>query len=756
MNNKDSYQMSKNNSIIGVLENTNGLSNKDLDNIYHQIKNNNDIVYQIILNENINLEYQKYLILLLSAEEIVKIKEKYNWNLPRIFNSLSLITKDVKNITYDLFMELIFDNDLIPMSYKTVLSRRICDITLSNLLTHIESYVMDGIDKEFLLNQILSKRKYNICDIITVLQFSEYFSDDEIIKILNIIGDTPTNLCQKYFGIISKSIRHSCSVNNSLNDETKKTILLKLLPFDVFLQYYSNFLKIKQELIIDIYLHDSDKVINFINQFDTTDSERNILHLIKKIYLKFAEYFNKDTLNKIGQIILPCFGLDHDDKFILYFVLTHIDIDQNFINSWTYLEYIIYNTAKQNNEIKLMVKSLFNKSKNLTKHQNINIRRLINLNMDIDIEIIKKISGNRSQQNLFDEIYPNYDNTMFITINAMDPLKSTLAVDVLNYTRKWKIIYDEQPGEDAGGVIRDFYYILGNDIKKHMTIKDNYYYINEKTLHDQSFWIKLGMIFGKMLVIEKYPCGINLHPYILYRILNPQFKENDGIINLDRSWFTDIDVLNNIYKLYNLPENSWKEFSADLEIDIGYNDRDKYCTQKILEYYDTKYQPALNNFIEGFWYIVDAANIRYFNEIFIGQRICGQINYKILDDDPNSLKNTLYDTESSNYINCFLNVLDQMNKTESTNIQKLFRFWLGSPYLDFKIYRPIIKYTCNQKYCFHACTCSYVLFIPCPGCIDQNIRNDNNKLTIFLKELTENTIKNQDLCDETNGHLQTY
>lgn len=377
-------------SIIDFLKSDNGIQENELKQIYTKIQDNSDILYKIIIDENINLEYQKELVKLLSAEEIATMKEKYNWDLQRIFDSLSLIIKDMKNFSYNKYMEMIFDNNYIPITYKTVLSRRINDIHLSELISHVNNYVMDGIDKEFLLKYIISTNKCTSISIIEALKIHTYFSEDEINNMVDMINDTPTNLCNMDLNLTANSALAVCSVDCLFSDQTKKKVLLKLLPFDIYKQYWSYFKKIKPELIIDVYLTDINNITLFLNSLQYSESNELSIQFIIKIYLKFMDQFNNEIFEQIAKIIIRSLGQRIDDEFIMGFILKHIDIDTKIQPAYTYLEYIIEKTHDPYDKIKTFIIQLFEKSKDLKIHTNININKLITLNLNVDMGFIKK------------------------------------------------------------------------------------------------------------------------------------------------------------------------------------------------------------------------------------------------------------------------------------------------------------------------------------------------------------------------------
>ena len=103
------------------------------------------------------------------------------------------------------------------------------------------------------------------------------------------------------------------------------------------------------------------------------------------------------------------------------------------------------------------------------------------------------------------------------------------------------------------------------------------------------------------------------------------------------------------------------------------------------------------------------------------------------------------------YLNGLLHALEKLNIEDNEKVQKIFRFWFGSPYLDLSKYNAAFSYG-NKKVAFEAHTCSFELVIPNPQYYP-DIRICEEKSTEFMLTLIENTLRNQELADENN--LQT-
>jgi hypothetical protein len=397
---------------------------------------------------------------------------------------------------------------------------------------------------------------------------------------------------------------------------------------------------------------------------------------------------------------------------------------------------------------------MFNKIKDFTKQNNINIQEHIALGK-VSENIIKRFIANK--QDILKFLYGGYESVT-VNIDAMDPLGSVVSyIQQPEYmNRFWKIKYNNQNGIDAGGLIRDFYYILGDEIKKNMNTIDNYFYINEKNKDNTELWFRIGLMLGKMFVIERLPCGINLHPYLLYRITHPQF-EATRTITFDDNWFNDIDYIKGISRIMNYTEEELDVYNKSLMLEeheaIKFNDRQMHCTELLLEKYEKQFQPGLSEFINGFWGYGDAMLLKYINPEFVGKKICGSLKYKIFGQEQNTLQQSGGFDLNKPYIKGLLNAIEKCNAEDNEKLQKLFRFWLGSPHLDLAKYHPRIAYG-NKKEVFEAHTCSLELVIPHPNTVGEEITKNEEKSTEFMMNVINATVYNQELADKHNLHTQ--
>ena len=88
----------------------------------------------------------------------------------------------------------------------------------------------------------------------------------------------------------------------------------------------------------------------------------------------------------------------------------------------------------------------------------------------------------------------------------------------------------------------------------------------------------------------------------------------------------------------------------------------------------------------------------------LGKRICGSLKYKILGKEKGSLQCAMKYDMNNPYVNGLLKAIDKLNNEDNDKIQKLFRFWFGSPYINLENYSVSIDYG-SKKEVFEAHTC---------------------------------------------------
>lgn len=662
----------------------------------------------------------------------------------------------------------------------------------------LNNLIYDEVKKLHSLSQtIISFSKFNKCpeEIYNNLllknitppnvdQYITYFEKNDNNKDKNLLIDS---LIDKWdvshiFRIFQSKITvglHKMHINKVFENDWKTIPQYQLLDLLVSIYPYINNNKILE--FINNYKIDIYEIFNKINvDFEIIKEyikEINGINLIITITYKYCFSYNNCTTNynrfEYLNFLIKNYSQNYQVKLLLIdnitqiikidmdlgfeYALNNVDIDEKWIvvnfSLITLIEYIIY-SINGNNE-KQLIKYLHRAISLSKKLPKIAFKRIINAG--ISESTIKFLLSTGIINNInIDDLYSNDTWAISVEVNPNNVLN---AIDQNRNTlnRKWKIKYINQLGEDHGGIIKDFYYLLGTKMKEYFSIKSNYYYINENTKNDTDLWFKLGNIFAKLLVIDKLPCGINLHPYLLYRLVNPEF-ETTKLISFDTYWYKDDEVLTSIHKILSFSQETYEEFLSDYDENIEkYKDNKLlYCTKLILETYEKDYQPALNEFLNGFWLLGDSTRLKYLDPLYIGTKIQGNISYNIdNDNDNNSLKNALnltrYGSSNQRILTILLKVLSDINTNNREKITKLFRFWFGSPYVDFSQVKPSVSFSDRQINTLESHTCSNLISLPL---YDKYSRLDDDSLYKSLNEMIDNTIYNQDLAEQNNLHTQ--
>lgn len=733
-----------NDVIIGdILKKIKEMTNKQLDFILNRSSNKTNTIHGILIDKEISMDYHKYFLKFLDENEINEFIELYEY-LDENTNLIQVVGKIIMEwdkIPYNLFLKMVHCNNYIHSDQKKVASKKVINITSNDILHFMNGYGSDYIDLDSWILQIIKDKKFSQMEVLEILKYR--LSKEVTLQLLDTIDNNLKNN-PDYQNALTRAANRIIE-SHILNNKLRKKIIEKLLTF---YSYVKSNLRLKIDEVKEIYFSDNQTSINEIR---VTFNDLFNWRSIKK--LEIVKYLIKDHIDKLepDQIKYIVYYWEYDFDFVCDVILDNFNIE-DYVN-WnlgeiTCLEWIInlqFNDLKKKKDY---VIKFIEKSKDLLIHKNINLQKLLEL--DLPIEIINKLAINLSQESIFDSFYLKINDSHHIIIDACKPMENILKTSNEYFKYFWKIRYAGQEGEDAGGLIRDFYYVLGKEFKKIMELKDDYYYINQDSKDNVKLWYTIGKMFGKMFAIEKYSCGINLHPYILYRITRPGHNKNT---TLNEKYLKDVDTIKGILKINEMNEDEWKIFTESIGItDITYDQREVYSQNEIFDIYEKEYQPGLSNFMDGFWEIVKMNQIKYFQPDFVIQKICGNIKY-IISEDGNeySIENRLCVCFGNNdYKTAFINALKVIQEKDNDKLQKLFRFWTGTPFIDLKKNKLHIDSYTSKKNVFEAHTCSNQLVTPHYDHIAKN------KLSDEIIIMIENTIRNQDMADEGNLHTQYY
>ena len=568
-----------------------------------------------------------------------------------------------------------------------------------------------------------------------------------------------THLNDDYFSATKNLILCIYKIKNDV-DFTQKIVKLVLMEGNIqaFIAFWNSNAdaKIFDGLIENYNLSDTEIEFifsNLVQKYPSTSIMENLKFWYKKCKAQNSNF--KMPPNIINWILT-------DFDYVRNILLEDFNVNQRIFGSFqpglTMIEMLIRIMNDCKNEavrpkFYSFLKELIEKSKDLSLHTEIDFITMICFG-NVDETLVKKLLSTR--KNTINLLYNNVErHTVSVDINAMDPFNSASKY-IGNYkimSSHWKICYEGQTGRDAGGVIKDFYYVLGKDIKKYFAILDNFCYIDKKSSMESGLWFKIGLLLGKMFAIDKLACGICLHPYLMYKLTHPDQKcRNEIDFESNPGWYEDVPQIKNMQKLSHFNKEEWEKYCKSMDLSIDIKGKAEYFCKYLIEEYEKDYQPALDQFTHGFWAYGDQTRLKFVNEISLQQAICGRLKYKIFGEENALEKSIRFGTNLGPYKMIILKVLEKFNNQDNEKFQKIIRFWFGSSYLDFSITTADIigiQYQKGLDICFSH-TCSNELVLPIPP-IQHQFCEDT--ITEFYSKIFENTIYNQDLADSNN--LQT-
>lgn len=360
--------------------------------------------------------------------------------------------------------------------------------------------------------------------------------------------------------------------------------------------------------------------------------------------------------------------------------------------------------------------------------------------------------------NLRDTLYQENSGHILIDINADKPFDSVR--DYLGITQymetPWNFSFSQQIGVDAGGLQREYFYLLGKNLLKYFDTVDCYSHISIKNKDDKKLWFDIGKLMGKAFAVDKQMTGIKLHPYILFRITNPKFFRSDIEIETVKylKELAELDVTAKYTTLYNMNCDSWNSFMkyVDEKDVVDYNNKLSYINNKMEKELDLQYQPALDEFVSGFWLCGDQTKLKYFSVNQLNICIVGNNTYELTGTEK-SLEHNL--TIPINFKRAFISVLSYFQQKEPDKLIQFIRFWFGTPYINnFSNlpHQPQIDFAVSKDIACKAHTCFNSLEFPMTKQIYES--KDDKDIAEWMKKIIENTLENQKLADSGNLHMQ--
>jgi hypothetical protein len=383
---------------------------------------------------------------------------------------------------------------------------------------------------------------------------------------------------------------------------------------------------------------------------------------------------------------------------------------------------------------------------------NVTTNAIINLMSDL-------LSDSTSRSNTFDIVV----DPLRMINSSICPSRNLSATihEFVKLRKKPYIIYDNENGQvgiDAGGLTRDFYSQYFLQLKTHMVEKDEYMTFAPdlngiNSLQRMRF---AGIITAYSVFKEKISPNIRFHPIISYFIINGSTVEISNILHFLAKY--DIEYVKNIQKIEKLSKEEYAAY-LDMQGEEEFIPKKLYFKNLLYDRYIT---PSFVAFIRGYRDIYTQVDLySYVKPNMIYDYMIGIESYCILGEK-HSLEsilkidtgdnNTLTVKEKQNIKQIFLEVLENLNKTNIPRLKELLRFWHGThgiqdfEHLDLTLR---ILYGKDDLYgCFSSSTCFGKLYI----------HNSHLKLNSQIKNNLighiERTLENQKIVESAGMYMQ--
>ena len=390
-------------------------------------------------------------------------------------------------------------------------------------------------------------------------------------------------------------------------------------------------------------------------------------------------------------------------------------------------------------------------------------------------EIIKTIWYSRTPINLRKSINLTIDNKDILgtleklneneNFNLSENILSLRPIDIKYTTEEGYV------GIDATGLSKDFFTNIGDKMKNHMKLDEQYLIPNNEELNPVKWQLLGGLIARSIFSLNVSP-KLNLSPVLCYFLLkgNYKIKVNDL---LDTLLYFDIDFLDNIRKVQKMTQNEYIEF-LELQGEENFINKDKYIFNAIRSKY---VNDATMNFMNGFLRIIkNFGEIYCMNIISFCKIMAGDDKYKIKTGVSQSLYKSLHVEieytcpESSNkyfyiqkykkisdvILEVFIDVLEELNTKNLNKLKTFIKFWFGTDtIINFDAYHPILVLdkSFGTYNCFRSCTCFVILSVNQTDIL-KNIGNKQTLMEIF-HQLIDASLTNQSLMESVGMYMQT-
>jgi hypothetical protein len=273
------------------------------------------------------------------------------------------------------------------------------------------------------------------------------------------------------------------------------------------------------------------------------------------------------------------------------------------------------------------------------------------------------------------------------------------------------------------------------------------------------------MMLARSVFCENISPGLNLHPILVYLMLNG----NEGVKPRDllaalRPF--SIDCLDYMSKILDMPAHEYQQF-MDLQGEDPALDPRQYAMNCIVEKYVCGPVIAL---VKGFRVrknmhdrLTENLQLQNFHAY-----LCGTVSYNIQKANPFSLKANLeifYSDEDSARLNdatqvftqTLVEVLDHLNTTDVDKLKAFLKFWYGTSSIQsFDNKKATVQFLRNDGTsgfdCFESSTCFYKLYVYQKIALDY-CRN-KTRLREKIVQMIDTTLANQALVETAGLNMQ--
>jgi hypothetical protein len=342
-------------------------------------------------------------------------------------------------------------------------------------------------------------------------------------------------------------------------------------------------------------------------------------------------------------------------------------------------------------------------------------------------------------------------------------------IEILMDKHRVYVVYEDEHGEetgvDEGGLTRDLYTTFSEQIRDKFEDVDGYLMPKRGKALRKDEWYIVGMMIARSVFCENISPGLNLHPILVYLMLNgnEDVKPRDLLAAL-RPF--SVDYLDSMSKILDMPAHEYQQF-MDLQGEDPAVDPRRYVMNCIIEKYVSG--PA-RSLLTGFYkrehmhdQLTHSLRLQNFHAY-----LCGTVSYNIQKANPFSLKENLeifYSDDDVPRLNdaaqafteTLVEVLDHLNSTDVDKLKAFLKFWYGTSSIQsFDNKKATVQFLRNDGTsgfdCFESSTCFYKLYVYQKIALD-NYRN-KTRLREKIVQMIDTTLTNQALVETAGLNMQ--